>query len=138
MKKLLATLSLLFLLVMPLTFEVSAQTTNLPVMEGAIGKYKIKMKLSFDNEKQTVTGWYYYKSKGAANKIRLKGKFKEDTEYDGFTMTETVGGKVTGTFDCEYSWGTGALAYGGEPFISVSGTFTNASGKEFDFEVSNF
>lgn len=112
---------------------------KIPKLEGEIGKYKVVMQLFFDYEKETVSGWYYYKSKGAKNKIKLSGKFKGSTPFDGITMTESVNGKITGKFDCEYMWGTGDLGLGGHtPFITLSGLFTNAVGKEFDFEVSNF
>lgn len=112
---------------------------KLPLLDGSIGKYKIVMQVSFDYDKNTVSGWYYYKSKGSKNKVKLTGKFKGDSPFDGLTMTEVVNGKITGNFDCNYSWGTGDLSLGGNtPFVSMDGVFINASGKKFDFEVSNF
>lgn len=99
-----------------------------PEMEGTIGKYKVCMKLTFNPRNNTVSGWYYYKSKGSRNKIALSGTY--DGMYMGgeLTMKEKVNGKVTGTFTGEYNFGNW--------IISAGGTWRSPAGKTMEWDVN--
>lgn len=106
-----------------------AETMETGTMEGTIGKYKIKMKLTIDFDSHKVTGWYYYQSKGSKNKIQLNGKITGDFIDDSkITLTETVGGKTTGTFSGDF-WisAVGNMGY--------SGTWASPQGKRLEFDV---
>jgi len=140
MKKFLSTLFLIIALTLPMAIPAQAAGYSLPLMTGTIGKSKVKMRLDINNSDNTVTGWYYYTARGSKNKIALKGTIEtdEETYVTTIKLTETVGGKITGTFNCEFSVGTGTSAYGGDHFYTIYGTFTNSTGKEFDVDISNF
>lgn len=65
--------------------------------QGTIGdKYKIVFHIAGDS---ALTGWYYYESQGERKKIVLTGT-REGSEA---VLTETVGGKATGTFSLSLS-----------------------------------
>lgn len=124
MKKIIALLMLTFALLVPAAAH--AETWSTPTMDGTIGKYKVVMKLTFNSYNNNVTGWYYYKSQGAKKKIQLKGTLRGGT----LKMTETVNGKVTGRFNCDYSMvGNRAFCY------NVYGTFVNYKGQDFYVDI---
>ena len=111
---------------------VSAATVETSLMEGTVGKYKIKMKLWRNLDNGTVTGWYYYTSKGAKNKIQLSGKMSpkgNEGLWDcNIVLTEKVNGKVTGTFDGYFNYGQMT----GEGF---SGSWSSPKGTRLNFSV---
>lgn len=102
------------------------------VMEGTVGKYKVKMQLDVNDDTGVVSGWYYYSSKGSKAKITLSGK-GEMFEEDGAVLVEKVNGKQTGKF-------VGTLYQGrnmGAVIIGYSGTWISPTGKRLDFEVNH-
>lgn len=101
-----------------------------PVMEGTIGKYKVVMQLTFDDDSHNVSGWYYYKSKGMNNKIQLSGTWRPYDVIGRFvTLVEKVNGKVTGTFKCLFG--------PGNRVTSLDGTWTSSSGKRLSVYLDN-
>lgn len=130
MKKCIAILALL-ICVMVGTVSASARTWSTGSMTGTIGKYKVVMSLSVNESNKTVSGWYYYRSKGPKNKINLSGTYRDSSgsavilEMD---MKEKTGVKVTGYFDVTYS------QYMGE--ISLDGDFTTSAGKRYTVNLS--
>lgn len=104
--------------------------TDTSLMNGAIGQNGIKMKLWFNESNHTITGWYYYKSKGANNKIQLKGTYDGDILYATLVVNEISNGKVTGTFKGDFSYGTMT----GHDF---DGTWTSSAGKVLKFAVGD-
>lgn len=129
MKKLFAVLTLI------LTLFLGGQTARAYTletydMEGTIGTYKVKIYLKLNISTGKATGWYYYKSKGAKNKIQLSGTVKNFTDCGNVKLTEKVNGKVTGTFSgefCESARGN----------MSYYGTWTSPSGKKLSFELDD-
>ena len=119
------------MLVALLAFSMPASALETPLMSGTIGKYKIKMKLNINDDTGTITGWYYYTSKGAKSKIYLSGK-GEIFEEDATVLVEKANGKQTGKF-VGTLW-TGSM--GGTYSYGISGTWTSPTGKKLDFEVS--
>lgn len=99
------------------------------LMDGFIGKYRIKMRLSLNQDNGTVTGWYYYTNKGSKYKIDLSGTVSGDVVYEPTViLKEKVNGKVTGTFKGEFS-----LAASG--CYSYEGKWTSPTGETLNFEV---
>ena len=78
MKKCIAILALL-ICVMVGTVSASARTWSTGSMTGTIGKYKVVMSLSVNESNKTVSGWYYYRSKGPKNKINLSGTYRDSS-----------------------------------------------------------
>lgn len=111
------------------TFSLKAGTLETENMTGSIGKYPVVMKLFYDEEAGTIKGWYYYKSKGPANKIQLTGRIKGlPINFSELTMTESVNGKKTGTFKgCFWITGNGCSGSNGE--------WISPAGKKLEFDV---
>ena len=113
--------------------EVSTAATSEPfttsLMEGTIGNYKICMKLTFNDNNHSVSGWYYYKSKGSKNKISLSGHFSGEYIFGvcNLTLTEKVKGKVTGTFTGEFNAGNWTMG--------AEGTWRSPNGKTLKWSV---
>ena len=132
MKKVITILMLMVAIVVG-SQTASADTVETALMSGSVGKYKVKMKLWRNLDNNTVTGWYYYTSKGANNKIKLSGRILPQDEDNFFfcdmVLTETVNGKVTGTFRGSYGYGMMT----GDDF---EGTWTSPQGKSLHFEVN--
>ena len=104
------------------------------VMVGDIGKYPIVMQLT-RHSNGTVTGWYYYKSKGPKNKIVLSGEYS-NYEFDGWDilLTEKVNGKVTGIFNGKYN----VHPDSGIMVCDFSGTWQSPNGdRSYDVWTSN-
>ena len=110
-----------------------AYTYELSQMEGKVGKYAIVMDLSVNPDTGKATGWYYYKSKGPKNKIKLSGKIYGDPVDNEakVTLTETVNGKTTGSF-------SGMLWISGAGNQGYEGTWTSPTGKKLKFSVDYF
>lgn len=110
----------------------SQYTSDTPIIDGSIGKYPIKMKLTFNTSTRSVSGWYYYSSKGAKSKIQLSGSMNGDPVGNVVTLTlkEKVNGKVTGTFSGDFS-----ISFGG--YCEYIGTWTSPAGKRLSFNLSN-
>lgn len=106
-------------------------------MSGTIGKYKIKMQLTFHADREdTVTGWYYYTSKGPNNKIKLSGTgilaFNDgETQVSLF---EYVNGKNTGEFYGSFTYG----ALRNHDAFIYYGTWSGTTGKKLDFELEAY
>lgn len=100
-----------------------------PEMEGNIGQHYVCMKLTFNPRNHTVSGWYYYKSKGSKNKITLSGTYEGEYFNGELTLKEKVNGKVTGTFTGEY--------YFGNMMIGAGGTWRSAAGKTLEWNVNS-
>ena len=112
----------------------NAQKNADDVMEGSIGKYPIVMQLT-RHSNGTVTGWYYYKSKGPKNKIMLSGNYS-NYEFDGWDirLTEKVNGKITGIFNGKYN----AHPYSGIMVYDFLGTWHSPDGdRSYDVWTSN-
>ena len=110
----------------------SANTVETALMDGSVGPYKVKMKLWRNLDNNTVTGWYYYTSKGSKNKIKLSGRIIPDGAnffFCDMVLTETVNGKVTGTF-------RGSYGYGQMTGDDFDGTWTSPQGKSLHFQVN--
>ena len=104
------------------------------VMEGEIGEYPIVMQLT-RHSNGTVTGWYYYKSKGPKNKIVLSGEYS-NYEFDGWDirLAEKVNGKVTGIFDGKYN----VHPYSGIWVFDFWGTWESPNGdRSYEVMTSN-
>lgn len=101
MKKLLAFL-VLTIVVMATNLSANAKTFETHDLNGSIGKYKIVMNLTFDSQDHSITGWYYYKSKGPKNKININGIFKGDGKRGKLKLKEVVNGEITGNFSGDY------------------------------------
>lgn len=131
MKKHLPFILSLFLLIGGVSLAINAadNTRKTPVMEGKIGKYPVHMQLTFNCGTHKVTGWYYYNSKGAKNKIQLSGTFSGDCYDCSLNMTESHNGKVTGSFVGDYSDAIIESAYG---------TWRSPSGKSLQWEVTYY
>lgn len=131
MKKILTVLTFVLLAVFGAA-KANAHTFSTGNMTGTIGKYKIVMSLTINDSNNTVSGWYYYKSKGPKNKIKLSGTFRELQPQFGYTihidMKEYVGGKVTGTFNIDYY----QQSKSGIDLMWIAGDFTTATGKTFE------
>lgn len=131
MKKILTVLTFVLLAVFGAA-KTNAYTFSTGNMTGTIGKYKIVMSLTINDSNNTVSGWYYYKSKGPKNKIKLSGTFRELQPQFGYTihidMKEYVGGKVTGTFNIDYY----QQSKSGIDLMWIAGDFTTATGKTFE------
>lgn len=131
MKKILTVLTFVLLAVFGAA-KANAYTFSTGNMTGTIGKYKIVMSLTINDSNNTVSGWYYYKSKGPKNKIKLSGTFRELQPQFGYTihidMKEYVGGKVTGTFNIDYY----QQSKSGIDLMWIEGDFTTATGKTFE------
>lgn len=131
MKKILTVLTFVLLAVFGAA-KANAYTFSTGNMTGTIGKYKIVMSLTINDSNNTVSGWYYYKSKGPKNKIKLSGTFRELQPQFGYTihidMKEYVGGKVTGTFNIDYY----QQSKSGIDLMWIAGDFTTATGKTFE------
>ena len=131
MKKILTVLTFVLLAVFGAA-KANAHTFSTGNMTGTIGKYKIVMSLTINDSNNTVSGWYYYKSKGPKNKIKLSGTFRELQPQFGYTihidMKEYVGGKVTGTFNIDYY----QQSKSGIDLMWIEGDFTTATGKTFE------
>lgn len=83
-------------------------------LEGNIGKYPIMMTMHIDAD-GTVTGAYYYKSKGPGNYLYLKG----EKSNDNIMLNEfTKKGKQTGSYAGTYN----GCIYSGQ-FCAKSGTY---------------
>lgn len=102
-----------------------------PLMEGTVGKYRVKMKLDVNDDTGQVGGWYYYASKGPKSKITLSGKGAMFDE-EGTVLVEKVKGQQTGKFVGTLWMGSsmGVHSYG------YSGTWISPAGKRLEFEVS--
>lgn len=112
----------------------NAQKNTDDVMVGNIGKYPIVMQLT-RHSNGTVTGWYYYKSKGPKNKIMLSGNYS-NYEFDGWDirLTEKANGKVTGIFNGKYN----AHPYSGTMVYDFLGTWRSPDGdRSYDVWTSN-
>ncbi len=111
-----------------------ADPSKTGTMTGTIGKYKVVMSLTFNQSNNTVTGWYYYASKGAKNKIRLSGTYR-DQSVTGYSyhinMKESVNGRTTGVFDVDYY----QQSLGRSCSLLIEGNFTTAAGKSYDVMV---
>lgn len=131
MKKILTVLTFVLLAIFGAA-KANAHTFSTGNMTGTIGKYKIVMSLTINDSNNTVSGWYYYKSKGPKNKIKLSGTFRELQPQFGYTihidMKEYVGGKVTGTFNIDYY----QQSKSGIDLMWIAGDFTTATGKTFE------
>lgn len=130
MKKILTVLTFVLLAVFGAA-KANAHTFSTGNMTGTIGKYKIVMSLTINDSNNTVSGWYYYKSKGPKNKIKISGTFREQTQFDyslHINMKEYVGGKVTGTFNIDYNQKTSM----GIASMWIEGDFTTTTGKTFE------
>lgn len=115
------------------SFALPANAWTTDVMEGKVGNYKVKMQLTVSENSNKVTGWYYYVSKGAKNKIQLSGTQYGDGLEMETTLTEKVNGKVTGTFKGTLWTGymSGIHTYG------YFGTWTSPAGKRLSFDLTN-
>ena len=110
--------------------NANAQTTY--PMYGAVGKYKIVMVLEFKDH-GIVSGWYYYKSKGPKNKIKLNGTYKDEWgNFEGGTLnlTESVNGKITGYFSGEF-----AVGFHMNRDVWAGGTWKSPKGNTLKWEV---
>lgn len=133
MKKLLAVIFLALAFVLPNAASVQAETYTTTVMNGSIGKYKVVMKLTLNDRTHTITGWYYYKSKGPKNKLQLTGTFDGPIfSAENVNVVERVNGKVTGRF---FGWfAIGSMQ--GHYLDTFSGDFTNSKGTVYNFDIS--
>lgn len=112
-----------------------ADPSKTGTMTGTIGKYKVVMSLTFNQSNHTVSGWYYYASKGPKNKIKLSGTYRDQSEFNyciRINMKETVNGRTTGVFDVDYI----QQSLGRSSSLSIDGFFTTAAGKSYDVMVS--
>lgn len=66
---------------------------------GSIGTYPIVMYLSINSEGK-ASGWYYYESKGASNKLGLTGNYTQDGSITLYEFDES--GNHTGRFSGHY------------------------------------
>lgn len=130
MKRIATILMLLIALIIG-TENTQAYTYETYDMTGSIGKYQIKIYIEINDSTGKATGWYYYKSKGAKNKIQLSGTAKKYGIYDyKVVLTEKVNGKVTGTFSGDFG-----IAPNGN--MSYYGTWTSPNGKSLRFELDD-
>lgn len=129
MKKLFAILTFMFILFMGVQ-TAGAETLETYNMEGTIGTYKVKIYLKLNTSTGVATGWYYYKSKGAKNKIQLSGTVKNFTDCGNVKLTEKVKGEVTGTFSGEF-----CVSPRGN--MNYYGTWSSPSGKKLSFEFDD-
>ena len=89
------------------------------------------MYLKLNTSTGKATGWYYYKSKGAKNKIQLSsGTVKNFTDCSNVKLMEKVNGKVTGTFSGEF-----CVSPRGN--MNYYGTWSSPSGKNLSFELDD-
>lgn len=99
-----------------------------PEMDGTIGSSDICMKLNFNESNHTVSGWYYYVSKGSNNKITLSGTYDGNPMFGDLRLEEKVNGKVTGTFTGEYNFGNMT--------VSAYGDWKSPDGKTLVWDVN--
>ena len=133
MKKILTLLTVIMLAFVGAA-KAEAHTFTTGNMTGTIGKYKVVMSLTINDSNNTVTGWYYYKSKGPKHKIKLSGTCKDQTDMNynlRINMKESVGGKVTGTFAVDFI----QISHGMYGAMSVEGSFTTTAGKTYEVFV---
>jgi tetratricopeptide (TPR) repeat protein len=67
---------------------------------GSIGSFPIVMYLTLSNGGK-ASGWYYYESKGANNKLVLSGNYNQDGDITLYEFDET--GNHTGKFVGQYN-----------------------------------
>lgn len=108
--------------------KAQGDTFSTPELEGTLGNYNICMKLTFNQSNNTVSGWYYYVSKGAKNKITLSGTYDGNGMWGDLTLNEKVNGKITGTFTGEYNYGNMT--------VSANGQWKSSAGKTLDWDVN--
>ena len=133
MKKILTLLTVVLLAFVGVA-KANAFTLTTGNMTGTIGKYAVVMSLTINDSNHTVTGWYYYKSKGPRHKIKLSGTCMEQAQYDYsvcINMHEYVGGKKTGFVLLDYNQKTSM----GRAMMWVEGEFTTTAGKTYEVEI---
>ena len=128
MKKIVSIL-LVIIAIFATSLSVNARNLETGPLSGNIGKYKIVMNLTFNSQNHTVSGWYYYKSKGSKNKISVSGTYYGDEPGGDLNLTEKVNGKVTGRFKGEFGFGNRVK--------HVTGTWSSPSGKTMEWYADN-
>lgn len=79
--------------------ETDVQNSAASYFKGAIGSYPIVMYLVINSEGK-ASGWHYYESKGANNKLGISGNYIQDGNIVLYEYDES--GSVTGKFDGHY------------------------------------
>lgn len=94
------------------------------LVDGSIGKYKIKMEISINGG--TISGRYrYVRNKGLGGWLMLTGS----TSGNSFSMyEENSSGNVTGTFEGSFNKS--------DSHLSMSGTMWNYKGDAYSYNVS--
>lgn len=107
-------------------------------MKGKIGEYPVTMLLSWPGDKASQPAGTYYYDKRPKSIFKLKYVKCGEVDSNNLTWLEqkvviqeyTAAGNMTGTFD-------GSIYNRAGNYTSFAGTFTNAKGETFEFDLLN-
>lgn len=122
----------------PAADEAEVSPDQCMEMKGKIGEYPVTMLLSWPGDKASQPAGTYYYDKRPKSIFKLKYVKCGEVDSNNLTWLEqkvviqeyTAAGNMTGTFD-------GSIYNRAGNYTSFAGTFTNAKGETFEFDLLN-